>query len=125
MPPSTSRSRSCRRTTRTTTGGCKNQLARLELRGKRPRAVPEQADVGADGHELAAPCDVAARLRLVSGEDAGRLARLYDARCRVLDRSLHLGMSRLADETERSGQVRRPNEHAVNARHRSYLVELT
>src|SRR6476661_2390898 len=75
----------------------------------------EQADVGADPHELVAPVDVAADFLFVAAQDAGRLADRLEPRDRVLHRRLRFRVLRVAEMAERSGQIGGPDEDAVDA----------
>src|SRR5688500_17977334 len=74
-----------------------------EPRGELLRAAREDPHVGADGGERAPELDVATGERLVGGEDPGRLPAGVDARDRVLDRALHVGVLDVADVAERGG----------------------
>src|SRR5215213_9411895 len=107
------------------TASSRPSAAILELRRERLGAAREEADVGADGDEERAEREPAPRRLLAVGQDAGGLARLDDARDRIVDPRHHLGMGALARKAERGVEVGRPDEDAVDALDRGNLLEIT
>src|SRR4051794_40420150 len=78
------------------------------------RTPRQQARIGAHGCEETAELDGSARERLVAGQDAGNIATRLDAPDRVLDDTLHLRMSLVADIAEACGQISGSDKDAVD-----------
>src|SRR5436190_24395155 len=83
--------------------GCLSWLA--ERCRQRIGILREQPDIRADGDEAIAPLDVAARIRLDCGEDAGHLAGIPDPLRRRFDRALNVRMQRIADMPHRCTEI--------------------
>src|SRR5687768_1084484 len=65
-----------------------------------------------------------ARIRLVRREYSGRLAASADAPDGLVDERLHPGICNLAGVAERGVQVRRPDEHSVDALYLTYRLQV-
>src|SRR5262249_4149872 len=96
----------------------------LELGGQLLGFARQDRCVHSHGSEGCAPFDVAARGRVVHGEDAGALAARADARDGVLDRRLDFGMRDVAEVAEPCREVRGTDEHAVDSVHARDRLEI-
>src|SRR4051794_26109380 len=96
-------------------GPAASQNSGLELLRELVRLAGEQDRVHAHGREGRAPLHVAAGGRLLAREDPRGLAACADALDRALDRRLDFGVRDLAEVTQSRGEVRRPDEDAIDA----------